>query len=88
MKKPFTMAAIGVFVLVALVHVLRLAFAWNVTIQGYTGHNYQLQYRDDLVSDTWHDVDPSVPGNNAPIDLSHPGGATAQKRFYRVAVSP
>jgi hypothetical protein len=59
-----------------------------VTIQGYTGHNYQLQYRDDLVSDTWHDVGPAIPGNDAPINLSHTDGAGAQKRFYRVAVSP
>ncbi len=34
MKKPFTTIAVGVFSLVALLHVLRLAFGWEVTIQG------------------------------------------------------
>jgi hypothetical protein len=33
-KKPFTTIAVGVFALVALLHVLRLAFGWEVTIQG------------------------------------------------------
>ena len=34
MKKPFATIAVGVFAIVALVHVLRLAFGWEVTIQG------------------------------------------------------
>ena len=34
MKKPFTTIAVGVFGLVALLHVLRLVFGWEVTIQG------------------------------------------------------
>ncbi len=34
MKKPFTTIAVGVFALMALVHILRLAFGWEVTIQG------------------------------------------------------
>ncbi len=34
MKKLFTTIAVGVFALVALLHVLRLAFGWEVTIQG------------------------------------------------------
>jgi len=33
-KKPFTTIAVGVFALVALLHMLRLAFGWEVTIQG------------------------------------------------------
>jgi hypothetical protein len=33
-KKPFTTIAVGVFALVALLHVLRLAFGWEVMIQG------------------------------------------------------
>jgi hypothetical protein len=58
-----------------------------VTIQGYTGHNYQLQCRDDLSGGAWTDIDFPVAGSDAPIVLTHIGGATAQKRFYRVAVS-
>jgi hypothetical protein len=34
MKKPFTTIAVGVFALMALVHVFRLLFGWVVTIQG------------------------------------------------------
>jgi hypothetical protein len=34
MKKPFTTIAVGVFALMALVHIFRLAFGWEVTIQG------------------------------------------------------
>ena len=34
MKKPFTTITVGIFVLVALVHVLRLVWGWEVTIQG------------------------------------------------------
>jgi hypothetical protein len=33
-KKPFTTIAVGVFALVALLHILRLIFGWEVTIQG------------------------------------------------------
>lgn len=58
-----------------------------VTIQGYTGHNYQLQFRDAFTND-WQNVGNAVAGNGAPLALTHVGGAGAQKRFYRVAVSP
>jgi protein-S-isoprenylcysteine O-methyltransferase Ste14 len=34
MKKPFTTIAAVIFVLMALVHIFRLAFGWEVTIQG------------------------------------------------------
>ena len=59
---------------------------FEVTIQGYTGHSYQLQYCDDLTSGTWASIGSSVAGADAPITLTHPDGATAEKRFYRVAV--
>jgi hypothetical protein len=58
----------------------------QVTIQGYTGHNYQLQYRDSLLDGTWQNIGLSVAGANALITLTHTGGATAQQRFYRVVV--
>ena len=32
MRKPFTTAAVALFVLVAVLHVARLIFAWEVTI--------------------------------------------------------
>jgi hypothetical protein len=34
MNKPFTMLAVVVFALIALVHLLRLAFGWEATING------------------------------------------------------
>jgi len=33
-KKPFTTITIGIFALVALLHVFRLAFGWEVTFRG------------------------------------------------------
>jgi hypothetical protein len=34
MSKPFTRIAIGIFSLVAVVHLLRLVFSWQVIIEG------------------------------------------------------
>jgi hypothetical protein len=34
MTKPFTILAVAIFGLVAVIHVLRLIFAWDVTISG------------------------------------------------------
>ncbi len=34
MNKPFTMLAVVVFALVALVHLLRLVYGWEATING------------------------------------------------------
>ena len=34
MKKPFTLLAVLIFVLVAVAHLLRLAFGWEVTLNG------------------------------------------------------
>lgn len=34
MKKPFTTIAVGVFALIVLLHIFRLAFGWEVTFQG------------------------------------------------------
>ena len=59
---------------------------FQVTMQGYIGHNYQLQYRNDLPGETWTSIGVPVAGANAPLVLAHAGGATAQRRFYRVAV--
>jgi hypothetical protein len=36
MTKPFTLAAVLVFAMVALAHLLRLVFGWEVTINGLT----------------------------------------------------
>jgi len=34
MKKPFTLVAVLVFAIVALVHLLRLGFDWEATLNG------------------------------------------------------
>jgi hypothetical protein len=34
MNKPFTIAAVVIFAIVALMHVLRLLLGWNATIAG------------------------------------------------------
>lgn len=34
MKKPFTLLAVLIFAIVALVHLLRLVFGWEVTFNG------------------------------------------------------
>lgn len=61
---------------------------FNATIQGYTRHNYQLQYCDDLSGGSWQNAGAPVAGANAPINFTHSGGAIAQQKFYRVMVSP
>lgn len=61
---------------------------FTATIQGYTGHGYQLQYCDELGGGSWQNVGSVVAGANAPINLTHPGGATAPQRLYRIAVWP
>lgn len=61
---------------------------FQVTVQGYTGHNFQLQYCDNPATGAWQNLGASIPGTGAPINLGHPGGAASQQRFYRVAVNP
>jgi hypothetical protein len=60
----------------------------QVTLTGYAGHSYQLQWRDDLVSGPWTNIGPATPGTGGPLTLVHPGGAAVQQRFYRVVVAP
>ena len=59
---------------------------FTATIQGYTGHTYQFQYRDELTSGTWQNVGSPVAGANAPLLFTHANGTSADQRFYRVSV--
>jgi len=61
---------------------------FQVTLTGYPGHNYQLEYRDALNSGAWQAVGSPVAGSGAPVILLHPGGSLGPRRFYRVAVNP
>lgn len=60
---------------------------FTLTIQGYAGHNYQLQRSEDLSGD-WQNIGPVRPGNNAPLVFTDPGGASPDRRFYRILVAP
>jgi len=60
----------------------------KLTIQGYQGHNYQLQVRQDLSSGSWTNIGSPIPGADAAITLIHSGGRTSSKGFYRVLVTP
>jgi hypothetical protein len=57
-----------------------------VTLQGYAGHQYQLQYREGLTSGAWQDVGAPVAGADAPIVFNHMDGAGSLQRLYRVVV--
>ena len=61
---------------------------FSAAIQGYAGHNYQLQYRAEVGSGSWQNVGAPEPGADAPINFTQSGGATNQNRFYRVVVDP
>jgi autotransporter-associated beta strand protein len=61
---------------------------FNVTIQSYLEHTYQLQRAATLVNPTWTNVGSPQTGTGSPLDLSDPGGATGKQEFYQVLVSP
>jgi hypothetical protein len=59
-----------------------------LTIHGYVGHQYQFQSSEDLTPGSWQNIGAPVAGADAPIEFIHSGGAPAERRFYRVSVSP
>ena len=61
---------------------------FKVTIHGYRGHGYRLQWTDDLVSKPWQDIGDPLPGEDAPLQFSHGPAADEPRGFYRVLVSP
>lgn len=61
---------------------------FNLTIQSYSGHAYQLQHRATLTSGTWTNVGPPQSGTGSPIEFTDSGGAAGPSGFYRVEVSP
>ena len=60
---------------------------FTLTIQGHAGHNYQLQRSTSLLND-WQNLGSSQPGNNVPLVFTDSGGASADRRFYRISVVP
>jgi hypothetical protein len=61
---------------------------FHVTIMGYTGHSYQLQYSDGLRPVSWANLALPQAGNQALLDFTHTNGVAVGPRFYRVAVDP
>jgi hypothetical protein len=59
---------------------------FHLTIMGYTGHSYQLQYASDLHGSSWTNLGAPQAGNQAPLVFVHPNGVTATQGFYRMAV--
>ena len=55
-------------------------------MQSYSGHTYQLQRRDTLLSGTWDKVGEAQAGNNGVLTFTDPGGASQSQGFYRVVV--
>lgn len=56
----------------------------KITIQGYSGHTYQLQFKDSLTSGAWTNADTPVAG--ATITFTHTGGTANPQRFYRIVI--
>ena len=61
---------------------------FNVTIVGYAGHTYQLQYSNNLRPAAWTNVGAAQAGSGAPLVLTQANGMAASQRFYRVVVNP
>jgi autotransporter-associated beta strand protein len=59
----------------------------TVTVHSYSGHNYQLQRSNSLISPDWGNVGALVAGTGGVIALSDTASSGAQL-FYRIAVSP
>lgn len=53
----------------------------------YPDHNYQLYWSPDL-NGSWNSVGTPIPGDNTEKPFTHPNGADADARFYRVSVNP
>jgi len=54
----------------------------------YSGHSYQLQTRDALLSGTWQNLGTSLPGNGTTQTFTDPNAGANAKRFYRLFIWP
>lgn len=61
----------------------------RVTLMGYAGHSYWLQWTDDLTSGSWNSAPYGLVGGGGLLTLVHAGGASGvAHRFYRVVIQP
>ncbi|HTB63248.1 MAG TPA: polysaccharide lyase family protein [Opitutales bacterium] len=61
---------------------------YSVTIQSYSGHNYQLQRSDSLISPDWQNIGAAQAGINDVLTLTDATGTAGAIRFYRILVYP
>jgi autotransporter-associated beta strand protein len=60
---------------------------FTCTVQGYSGHTFQLQ-RADSPGGQWNNIGSPLPGAGSVLTLTDAGGATGAQKFYRVLVTP
>jgi hypothetical protein len=60
--------------------------AFEVSLQGFRGHSYQLQVRDEPSIGAWQNVGVRVYGPDSLITLTDAGGVGGLQKYYRVAV--
>ncbi len=61
---------------------------FKLSIYGFSGHTYQLQYRDNLNTGSWQNYGNPVAGSNATVNFTHTAGAVGNQKFYRITVGP
>ena len=72
--------------LVRVASATRTGAMFTVTIQGYTGHAYQMEHANTPAG-PWLPIASPQSGTNTPLTFSD-SGAAGDKKFYRIAVSP
>ena len=60
---------------------------FDLTIQSYLEHTYQLQRAGSLSNPTWTNIGAPQTGDGSTLEFSDPGAAGTQG-FYRIQVSP
>jgi autotransporter-associated beta strand protein len=62
---------------------------FTLTIQGYSGHIYQLQRTPSLTAPvTWTNVGAAQTGAGSPLTFTDSGGASGTQGFYQILISP
>jgi hypothetical protein len=61
--------------------------AFNVSIQSYPQHTYQLQESGSLTSPSWTNVGQPQAGTGSTLTFTDPA-ATGAQMFYQILVSP
>ncbi|HVU37162.1 MAG TPA: polysaccharide lyase family protein, partial [Opitutales bacterium] len=59
---------------------------FNVVLQSYSGHDYQLQRSDSLTAPDWQNIGDPQPGVDDLLTLADATGTAGPIRFYRVVV--